>query len=155
MVRCFHVYYLVNSPNDVSICVYHNIMLPCIFYCLEIYFVIITSTYMLYIASADHITGAKYLKEKYPSAKTGIGSNVTKVQKEFSKVFNYTEDDLSTDGSQFDVLFKDGDTLKLGEIEGRVIYTPGHTPACVCYVLGNAVFTGDVSIHIKVYCKSC
>ena len=110
---------------------------------------------MLYITSADHITGAKYLKEKYPSAKTGIGSNVTKVQKEFSKVFNYTEDDLSTDGSQFDVLFKDGDTLKLGEIEGRVIYTPGHTPACVCYVLGDTVFTGDVSIHIKVYYKSC
>ena len=88
------------------------------------------------------------MKEKYPSAKTGIGSNVTKVQKEFSKVFNYTEDDLSTDGSQFDVLFKDGDTLKLGEIEGRVIYTPGHTPACVCYVLGDSVFTGDVSIRI-------
>ena len=89
------------------------------------------------------------MKEKYPSAKTGIGSNVTKVQKEFSKVFNYTEDDLSTDGSQFDVLFKDGDTLKLGEIEGRVIYTPGHTPACVCYVLGDSVFTGDVSIHTQ------
>ena len=97
--------------------------------------------FILYIA--DHLTGAKFLKEKYPNAKTGIGSNVTKVQTEFSKVFNYTEDDLKTDGSQFDILFKDGDTFKLGNAEGRVISTPGHTPACVCYILGDAVFTGD------------
>lgn len=89
------------------------------------------------------MTGAKYLKEKYPNAKTGIGANVTKVQEVFSGIFNYTEDDLKTDGSQFDVLFKDGDTFQLGEISGRVINTPGHTPACVCYVLGDAVFTGD------------
>ena len=93
--------------------------------------------------AADHLTGAKYLKEKYPNAKTGIGANVTTVQKEFSKVFNYTESDRKTDGSQFDILFKDGDTITLGELEGRIIYTPGHTPACVCYVLGDAVFTGD------------
>ena len=92
---------------------------------------------------ADHLTGAKYLKEKYPSAKTGIGANVTKVQQVFSGIFNNTEQDLKTDGSQFDILFKDGDTFKLGETEGRVISTPGHTPACVCYVLGDAVFTGD------------
>jgi len=89
------------------------------------------------------LTGAKFLKEKYPNAKTGIGSNVTKVQSEFSKVFNYTDDDLKTDGSQFDILFKDGDTFQLGNAEGRVISTPGHTPACVCYILGDAVFTGD------------
>lgn len=89
------------------------------------------------------MTGAKYLKETYPNAKTGIGSNVTKVQTTFSNIFNYTEEDLKTDGSQFDVLFKDGDTFQLGDMEGRVIYTPGHTPACVCYVLGDAVFTGD------------
>lgn len=92
---------------------------------------------------ADHLTGAKYLKEKYPTAKTGIGANVTKVQKEFSGIFNYTDTDLRTDGSQFDVLFKDGDTLQLGEVSGRVMNTPGHTPACVCYVLGDAVFSGD------------
>jgi len=92
---------------------------------------------------ADHLTGAQYLKEKYPDAKTGIGANVTKVQAVFSKSFNYTEDDLKTDGSQFDLLFADGDTFPLGEIECRVIYTPGHTPACVCYVVGDTVFTGD------------
>jgi len=93
--------------------------------------------------SADHLTGAKYLKEKYPTAKTGIGANVTLVQETFSKLFNYTEADLPTDGSQFDILFQDGDAFHLGDIQGRVIYTPGHTPACVCYVVGDAVFTGD------------
>lgn len=94
---------------------------------------------------ADHLTGAKYLKETYPQAQTGIGANVTQVQQTFSKIFNYnTDDDLKTDGSQFDVLFQDGDTFRLGELDVRVIYTPGHTPACVCYVVGkDAVFTGD------------
>lgn len=93
---------------------------------------------------ADHLTGARYLKSKYPEAKTGIGANVTQVQQTFSKIFNYTEEDLKTDGSQFDVLFQDGDTFQLGELEVRVLNTPGHTPACVCYVVGkDAVFTGD------------
>jgi glyoxylase-like metal-dependent hydrolase (beta-lactamase superfamily II) len=86
-------------------------------------------------------------------AKTGIGANVTQVQKVFSKIFNYNtttddgeenENDLKTDGSQFDILFNDGDTFPLGDLEVRVLYTPGHTPACVCYVVGkDAVFTGD------------
>ena len=93
---------------------------------------------------ADHLTGAQYLKEKFPSAKTGIGANVTKVQETFSKIFNYTETELKTDGSQFDVLFKDGDKFNLGELEVKVLNTPGHTPACVCYVVGeDCVFTGD------------
>lgn len=76
---------------------------------------------------------------------TGIGANVTTVQETFSKLFNYTEaEDLATNGSQFDILFHDGDTFPLGNtMECRVIYTPGHTPACVCYVVGDAVFTGD------------
>ena len=92
---------------------------------------------------ADHLTGASYLKTKYPTAKTGIGANVTTVQETFSKIFNYTPSDLPTDGSQFDLLFKDNDSFALGEIECRVIHTPGHTPACVCYVIGDAVFSGD------------
>ena len=93
---------------------------------------------------ADHLTGAKYLQSQFPTAKTGIGANVTKVQEVFSEIFNYTSQDLKTDGSQFDVLFKDGDTFPLGELEVRVLNTPGHTPACVCYVVGkDAVFTGD------------
>jgi len=92
---------------------------------------------------ADHLTGARYLKERFPEAKTGIGAKVTEVQVEFSKVFNYSERDLKTDGSQFDILFNDGDTFQLGETEVSVMSTPGHTPACVCYIAGNSVFTGD------------
>jgi glyoxylase-like metal-dependent hydrolase (beta-lactamase superfamily II) len=94
---------------------------------------------------ADHLTGAKYLKEKYPMAQTGIGANVTKVQQVFSEIFNYTEDDLKTDGSQFDILFQDDQEFNLGELNFKVLNTPGHTPACVCYVVGkgDAVFTGD------------
>ncbi|KAL3800561.1 hypothetical protein ACHAWO_009805 [Cyclotella atomus] len=92
---------------------------------------------------ADHLTGAQYLKEKYPNAQTGIGANVTIVQETFSKIFNYIESDLKTDGSQFDLLFRDGDTFPLGNEKVSVIHTPGHTPACVCYVVGDAVFTGD------------
>ena len=83
-------------------------------------------------------------------AKTGIGANVITVQKTFGKLFNFTELDLATDGSQFDILFQDGDTFSLGDIEGRVIYTPGHTPACVCYVLGDAVFTGDTIFMVRL-----
>jgi glyoxylase-like metal-dependent hydrolase (beta-lactamase superfamily II) len=79
---------------------------------------------------ADHLTGAKFLKDKYPNAKTGIGANVTVVQATFSKIFNYTAEQLATDGSQFDLLFKDGDTFSLGENQVSVIHTPGHTPAC-------------------------
>jgi len=92
---------------------------------------------------ADHLTGAMYLKGRYPDAKTGIGSRVTEVQRTFASVFNLPEDDLRADGSQFNVLFDDGDEFPLGDLSCRVVHTPGHTPACVCYVIGDAVFTGD------------
>jgi glyoxylase-like metal-dependent hydrolase (beta-lactamase superfamily II) len=82
-----------------------------------------------------------YLKGLYPDAKTGIGSRITEVQETFSSVFNLS--DLPADGSQFDVLFDDGDEFSLGSVACRVIHTPGHTPACVCYVMGDAVFAGD------------
>ena len=69
---------------------------------------------------------------------------MTEVQRTFGKVFNYTTEELATDGSQFDRLFHDGDTFDLGTLQVRVIHTPGHTPACVCYIVGNdTVFTGD------------
>lgn len=91
---------------------------------------------------ADHMTGAAFLKEKFPNAKTGIGENVTKVQELFKGIFNLA-DEFHTDGRQFDVLFADGQTFDLGGLSGRVIYTPGHTPACICFHIGNALFTGD------------
>ena len=89
---------------------------------------------------ADHLTGAPYLRNKL-GGKTAIGKDVTAVQAVLKGVFNLK--DLWTDGSQFDQLFADGDTFAVGSFEGRVIATPGHTPACVTYVIGNAAFVGD------------
>jgi len=89
---------------------------------------------------ADHLTGAPYLKDKL-GGQTAIGKGVTAVQFEFKGVFNLP--DLDTDGSQFDRLFTDGDEFALGSISGRVIATPGHTPACVTYVIGDSAYVGD------------
>lgn len=89
---------------------------------------------------ADHLSGAPYLKEKL-GGKTAIGSSVTAVQKTFKSIFNLR--DLATDGSQFDRLFTDGDSFDVGDIDGRVIATPGHTPACVTYVIGDSAYVGD------------
>jgi len=89
---------------------------------------------------ADHLSGAPYLQEKLGGT-TAIGAQVSVVQDTFKDVFNI--DDLSTDGSQFDRLFADGETFSIGNLEGHVIATPGHTPACVMYVVGDAAFVGD------------
>ncbi len=89
---------------------------------------------------ADHLSGAPYLKEKL-GGRAAIGADVRTVQSTFKEVFNLK--DLATDGSQFDQLFADGDRFAVGQIEGRVIATPGHTPACVTYVIGDAAFVGD------------
>ena len=89
---------------------------------------------------ADHLTAAPYLKEKL-GGRIAIGSNVAAVQEAFKGVFNI--EDLATDGSQFDHLFEDGDEFEVGSIAGSVIGTPGHTPACITYVVGDAAFVGD------------
>jgi glyoxylase-like metal-dependent hydrolase (beta-lactamase superfamily II) len=89
---------------------------------------------------ADHLTGAPYIREK-AGGQIAIGRNVTTVQQEFKAVFN--QSDLATDGSQFDALFDDGDSFKVGGIAGSVLGTPGHTPACITYVVGDAAFVGD------------
>jgi glyoxylase-like metal-dependent hydrolase (beta-lactamase superfamily II) len=91
-------------------------------------------------AHADHLSGAPYIKLK-TGAKVGIGEHIRDVQRIFRPVFNAT--DVSGEGAEFDHLFKDGETFKLGELDGEVIYTPGHTPACVSYKIGDAVFVGD------------
>ncbi|HRE91176.1 MAG TPA: MBL fold metallo-hydrolase [Myxococcota bacterium] len=98
-------------------------------------------------AHADHLTGAQYLKRRF-EAKVVIGHLITEVQKTFKPVFDLQ--DLATDGSQFDQLVKDGDTLVAGSLEVGVIETPGHTPACVSYLIGDAVFTGD-ALFIEDY----
>ncbi len=89
---------------------------------------------------ADHLSGAPYLKEKL-GGQTAIGGDVKAVQETFKGLFNLP--DLETDGSQFDHLFSDGETFPMGDIECRVIATPGHTPACVTYVIGDSAFVGD------------
>ncbi|WP_319773225.1 MBL fold metallo-hydrolase [Breoghania sp.] len=91
-------------------------------------------------AHADHLSGAPYIKIK-TGAKVAIGERIREVQKIFRPVFN--AEDVSGDGSEFDHLFKDGETFHIGDVEGEVIATPGHTPACISYRFGDAVFVGD------------
>lgn len=91
-------------------------------------------------AHADHLSAAPYIKEK-TGARVCIGEHIKDVQQIFRPVFNAM--DVSGDGSEFDHLFKDGEHFKLGNIDAEVIYTPGHTPACISYKIGDAVFVGD------------
>lgn len=89
---------------------------------------------------ADHLSGAPYIKAQ-TGARIGIGEHVRDVQKIFRPVFNI--EDMKTDGSDFDHLFVDGETLHLGNLQVEIIHTPGHTPACVAYKISDAVFVGD------------
>ncbi|QJR00671.1 MBL fold metallo-hydrolase [Halomonas sp. PGE1] len=90
---------------------------------------------------ADHLSAAPYLHEAL-GGKTGIGAKITVVQDVFGKAFN-AGTEFARDGSQFDRLFEEGDTFTIGNLEGRVLHTPGHTPACLTYVIGDAAFVGD------------
>ena len=90
---------------------------------------------------ADHLSAAPYIQNKL-GGKIGIGKNITIVQDVFGKVFNEGTE-FQRDGSQFDALLEDGDILEIGELKLTVMHTPGHTPACMTYVTGNAAFVGD------------
>ena len=90
---------------------------------------------------ADHLSAAPYLKREL-GGKLGIGANITVVQNTFGKLFN-AGCEFATDGSQFDHLFADGDTFTIGSIKAHALHTPGHTPACMTYVIGDAGFDGD------------
>ena len=90
---------------------------------------------------ADHLSAAPYLQERL-GGKIGIGTEITTVQNTFGKVFNEGTE-FQRDGSQFDALFKEGDTFQIGQMRGEVLHTPGHTPACLTYVIGDAAFVGD------------
>jgi glyoxylase-like metal-dependent hydrolase (beta-lactamase superfamily II) len=91
-------------------------------------------------AHADHLSGSPYIKVK-TGAKIGIGEHIKDVQRIFRPVFNAT--DLKTDGSDFDHLFKDGETFAIGSLQAIILHTPGHTPADIVYRIGNAAFVGD------------
>lgn len=90
---------------------------------------------------ADHLSAAPYLQEQL-GGKVGIGENITIVQDTFGKVFNEGTR-FQRDGSQFDALFKQGDSIHIGQMRCDVLHTPGHTPACLTYVIGDAAFVGD------------
>jgi glyoxylase-like metal-dependent hydrolase (beta-lactamase superfamily II) len=90
---------------------------------------------------ADHLSAAPYIQQKL-GGKLGISDRISEVQKVFGKIFN-AGTEFERDGSQFDKLFADGDRYKIGELDGVAIATPGHTPACMVHLIGDAVFVGD------------
>ncbi|MEM8974821.1 MAG: MBL fold metallo-hydrolase [Pseudomonadota bacterium] len=92
-------------------------------------------------AHADHLSGAPYIQEKL-GGKIGIGAGIVQIQEEFGKIFNEGTE-FQRDGSQFDRLFEDGDTYSVGSMTVTTMHTPGHTPACMVHVMGNAAFVGD------------
>ena len=89
---------------------------------------------------ADHLSASRYLKQHFICAQTGIGAGVGRVQEYFARKFGV---DVATDGRQFDRLFRDQERICLGHACGRVLHTPGHTPACVTYVFDELAFVGD------------
>ena len=104
-------------------------------------------------AHADHLTAASYLKQKL-GGKTAIGHQIAQVQKVFKGIFNL-EPEFKQDGSQFDVLLKDAETFPIGELTAKVLAVPGHTPACVAYQVGDAVFVGDTLFMPDVGTARC
>ena len=92
-------------------------------------------------AHADHLSAAPYLQQKL-GGKIAIGEHIVTVQQTFGQLFNAGAD-LARDGSAFDQLWKDGDQFRIGDLDVTVLHVPGHTPACIAYVIGDAVFVGD------------
>jgi glyoxylase-like metal-dependent hydrolase (beta-lactamase superfamily II) len=93
-------------------------------------------------AHADHLSASAFLKSAFPGVKVAIGERIREVQSSFKPVFDMPAT-FATDGSQFDVLLADAQVLAAGGLSVRTIATPGHTPACVSFLIGDAVFTGD------------
>lgn len=90
---------------------------------------------------ADHLSAAPYIQSKI-GGKIGVGEKIIAIQETFGKIFNEGTE-FQRDGSQFDALFKDGETYMIGDMQAFAMYTPGHTPACMVHVIGNASFAGD------------
>ncbi len=94
-------------------------------------------------AHADHLSGSQVLKTEFPAAKVAIGERIRDVQKLFKGVFGLGEN-FATDGSQFDLLLKDGQEISAGSLKIKTLFTPGHTPACASYLINDeSLFTGD------------
>lgn len=104
-------------------------------------------------AHADHLTAAPYLKQKL-GGRTAIGDHITTVQKVFKGIFNL-EQTFTTDGKQFDYLLKEDEAFSIGALSGHTLFVPGHTPACVAYQIGDAVFVGDTMFMPDVGTARC
>ncbi len=104
-------------------------------------------------AHADHLSGAQRLKAEL-GGETAIGARIRQVQEVFKGIFNL-EPEFRTDGSQFDRLLNDGDTLCVGQLQGQALWVPGHTPACMAYRFGDAVFVGDTLFMPDVGTARC
>ena len=104
-------------------------------------------------AHADHLSAAPYLKQSL-GGKTAIGDHIAQVQDVFKGIFNL-ELGFRTDGSQFDHLLADDEVFQIGDLMGKVLYVPGHTPACVAYEIGDAVFVGDTMFMPDVGTARC
>jgi len=90
---------------------------------------------------ADHLSAAAYLKRQL-GGRRGIGERITQIQETFGELFN-AGDEFARDGSQFDHLFRDGEDFQVGAVQARALHTPGHTPACLTYLIGDTAFVGD------------
>ena len=104
-------------------------------------------------AHADHLSAAPYLR-KHLGGKIAIGGKITKVQNVFKGIF-HLEPEFATNGSQFDHLFEDGDTFAIGTLQAQALSVPGHTPACMAYQVGDAVFVGDTLFMPDVGTARC
>ncbi|MDO8756115.1 MAG: MBL fold metallo-hydrolase [Polaromonas sp.] len=104
-------------------------------------------------AHADHLSAAHYLRGKL-GGKIAIGAAITQVQTTFKRIFNL-EPGFQTDGRQFDRLLQDGETLAIGALQVRALSVPGHTPACMAYLVGDAVFVGDTLFMPDVGTARC
>jgi glyoxylase-like metal-dependent hydrolase (beta-lactamase superfamily II) len=103
-------------------------------------------------AHADHLTAAPYIQEKL-GGKIAIGDHITAVQGVFKDIFNL--DDIALDGSQFDVLIKEGESISFGNLSFKALYVPGHTPACMAYEIGDSIFVGDTLFMPDVGTARC
>lgn len=104
-------------------------------------------------AHADHLSAAPYLR-KHSGGKIAIGGKITQVQNVFKGIF-HLEPEFATNGSQFDHLFEDGDTFAIGTLQAQALSVPGHTPACMAYQVGDAVFVGDTLFMPDVGTARC
>ena len=104
-------------------------------------------------AHADHLSAAPYLR-KHLGGKIAIGGKITQVQNVFKGIF-HLEPEFATNGSQFDHLFEDGDTFAIGNLQAQALSVPGHTPACMAYQVGDAVFVGDTLFMPDVGTARC